>query len=346
MIDISKLSLKEKIELFEQLYEEITVHGKNEDVHLAHINEYERKLLIAHGGCGTVNDETGLTQYFGGGGGGGTTPDTTTTFAREAPEIEARKIALFDRASALAQKPRDIPAFQVAGPSPLEQQAFQRGIGNLGVGVDTTNQAIAASLGASQTALAGPNISQFLNPMNKFVIDEITRQAGILQTQAAADAVKSGAFGGGREGVRMAELDKRQLEAVGEAQAQNFGTALQAAQAQQQLAAQTQGFTAQQLASLAAQQQRMAGLDTTNLAQLGATQREIAQAQLDAERKTREQIAADPFARASFEKGIMTALPTTESTIVTAPKAPQANPLSQALGTGLTAYTAYLGAKG
>ena len=93
MIDISKLSLKEKIELFEQLYEEITVHGKNEDVHLAHINEYERKLLIAHGGCGTVNDETGLTQYFGGGGGGGTSPDTTTTFAREAPEIEARKIA-------------------------------------------------------------------------------------------------------------------------------------------------------------------------------------------------------------------------------------------------------------
>ena len=344
--DIRKLSIEEKIELFKELYSDITNHGKNGDVHLAHINEYERKLLIAHGGCGTVNDETGLTQYFGGGGsGGGTTPDTTTTFAREAPEIEARKLALFDRASALAQRPRDIPAFQVATPGTLEQLAFERGISQLGVGQDTANQAIAAAQAASQTALATPNVSQFLNPMNQFVIDEITRQANIQQNQISADAIKSGAFGGGREGVQRAELGRRQLEAVGQAQQENYGQALQAAQNQQALAAQTQGFTAQQLASLAAQQQRMAGQDTTNLAQLGQTQRGIAQAQLDADRKTREQVAADPFARASFEKGIMTALPTTESSIITAPQAPQPNPLSQALGTGLSAYTAYLGAQ-
>ena len=343
--DIRKLSIEEKIELFKELYSDITDHGKNGDVHLAHINEFERKLLIAHGGCGTVNDETGLTQYFGGGGGGGTTPDTTTTFAREAPEIEARKLALFDRASALAQRPRDIPAFQVATPGTLEQLAFDRGISQLGVGQDTANQAIAASQAASQTALATPNVSQFLNPMNQFVIDEITRQANIQQNQISADAIKSGAFGGGREGVQRAELGRRQLEAVGQAQQENYGQALQAAQNQQALAAQTQGYTAQQLASLAAQQQRMAGLDTTNLAQLGQTQRGIAQAQLDADRKTREQMAADPFARAEFEKGIMTALPTTSSTITTAPQAPQPNPLSQALGTGLSAYTAYLGAQ-
>ena len=201
--EIKKLNIEEKIKLFQELYSDITDHGKNGDVHLAHINEYERKLLIAHGGCGTVNDETGLTQYFGGGGsGGGTTPDTTTTFAREAPEIEARKIALFDRATALAQQPRNIPAYQVATPGTMEQLAFDRGISQLGVGQDTTNQAIAASQGASQTALGAPNISQFLNPMNSFVIDEITRQAGIQQNQISADAIKSGAFGGGREGAK------------------------------------------------------------------------------------------------------------------------------------------------
>ena len=44
---------------------------------------------------------------------------------------------------------------------------------------------------------------------------------------------------------------------------------------------------------------------------MGQTQRGIAQAQLDADRKTREQVIADPYARAEFEKGIMTALPTT-----------------------------------
>ena len=345
--EIKKLNIEEKVKLFQELYSDITDHGKNGDVPLAHINEYERKLLIAHGGCGTVNDETGLTQYFGGGGssGGGTTPDTTTTFAREAPAIEARKLALFDRATALAQRPRNIPAYQVATPGTLEQLAFDRGISQLGVGQDTTNQAIAASQAASQTALAAPNISQFLNPMNQFVIDEITRQANIQQNQISADAIKSGAFGGGREGVQRAELGGRALEAVGQAQQQNYGQALTAAQNQQQLAAQTQGYTAQQLASLGAQQQAMAGRDTTNLAQLGQTQRGIAQAQLDADRKTREQVIADPYARAEFEKGIMTALPTTSSTVVTAPRAPQPNPLSQALGTGLSAYTAYLGAQ-
>ncbi len=67
-IDTKQLNMQEKIKLFKQLYKEITAHGHPEDVHLAHVNEYERKLLIAHGGCGTVNDETGLTQYFGGGG--------------------------------------------------------------------------------------------------------------------------------------------------------------------------------------------------------------------------------------------------------------------------------------
>ena len=61
-IDLKQLSMKEKVELFNKLYSDITDHGKNGDVHLSHINEYERKLLIAHGGCGTVNDETGLTQ--------------------------------------------------------------------------------------------------------------------------------------------------------------------------------------------------------------------------------------------------------------------------------------------
>tara|TARA_R110000765_G_C18934730_1_gene607080 strand:- start:375 stop:1412 length:1038 start_codon:yes stop_codon:yes gene_type:complete len=342
-IDLKQLSMKEKVELFNKLYSDITDHGKNGDVHLSHINEYERKLLIAHGGCGTVNDETGLTQYFGGGGGGSSPSDVTTNFAREAPEIEARKLALFDRTTALAQQPRDIPAYQIATPGTMEQLAFDRGISQLGVGQNTTNQAIAASQGASQTALEAPNISQYLNPMNSFVIDEITRQAGIQQNQLSSDAVSAGAFGGGREGVQRAELGGRALEKVGLAQQQNYGQALTAAQNQQQLAAQTQGYTAQQLASLGRQQQTMAGVDTTNLAQMGQTQRGIAQAQLDADRKTREQVIADPYARAEFEKGIMTALPTTQSTITTAPRAPQANPLSQALGTGLTAYTAYLG---
>ncbi len=44
----------------------------------------------------------------------------------------------------------------------------------------------------------------------------------MMQNQLAAQAVRSGAFGGGREGVQQAELQNRILGAVGRAQAQGF----------------------------------------------------------------------------------------------------------------------------
>ena len=187
-IDTKQLNMQEKIKLFKQLYKEITAHGHPEDVHLAHVNEYERKLLIAHGGCGTVNDETGLTQYFGGGGGGTTTPDTTTTFAREAPEIEARKLALFDTAADLTSQPINIPAYEVAAPTALEQGAFTLA-GETGVGTSALQQGIAATEAAQAAARAPLNIESFLNPYSQFAIDEINRQAAMGQDALSANAV-------------------------------------------------------------------------------------------------------------------------------------------------------------
>jgi hypothetical protein len=104
MIDIKKLNIKEKIELFKELCKEISSKGVNGDTELAHINSFEKELLIRHGGSGTINLETGLPQYFGGGG-GGSAPDTTTQYIREAPGIEERKIGLMDTAAELAKKP-------------------------------------------------------------------------------------------------------------------------------------------------------------------------------------------------------------------------------------------------
>ena len=80
-----------------------------------------------------------------------------------------------------------------------------------------------------------------------------------MQNQLAANAVNAGAFGGAREGVQQAELQNRTLEAMGRANAQGFGTALGAAQRQQQL-----GMAAgQQLGNLGAGQQQMAQADST-----------------------------------------------------------------------------------
>ena len=41
----------------------------------------------------------------GGGGGGSTTTGTQTNIAREAPEVEARKLSLYDQAAKLATSP-------------------------------------------------------------------------------------------------------------------------------------------------------------------------------------------------------------------------------------------------
>ena len=154
--------------------------------------------------------------------------------------------------------------------------------------------------------------------------------------QVAAQAVGSGAFGGGREGAQRAELQRGILSQIGQAQAQGFQTALGAAQRQRA----TQLAGGMNLASVGAQQQAMSLADIQAQLRAGALERGIGQAQLDAERQTQLQRQFEPFQRIEFLKGIMTNLPTTQSTI-TASTAPGVNPIGQALGAGLGAYSAY-----
>ena len=276
---------------------------------------------------------------FGGGGGGGSsggaTSGTQVQIAREAPEVEARKLALYDQAVQLAQQPISLPAIQVAAPSALQQQGFGQAA-TTGVGQQAVQQGIAGI----QQAAAGPNISQFYNPYQSYVLDEINRQAQQKQNELSAQAVQSGAFGGGREGVQRAELQRATLGQIGQAQAQGFGQALQAAQNQQQLQAQTGLSAGQALLGAGAQQQAMQQGDIQSLLQAGGIQQQLGQQALEAARQTQLQQAYEPYQRTEFLKNIMTNLPTTQSSI-TATTAPGANPLAQAAGAGLGAYAAY-----
>ena len=272
-----------------------------------------------------------MSFLFGGGGGSQSTTGTQTVTQREAPEIEARKLSLYDQASKLASQPVSLPAMQVAPLSGIEQAAITQA-GQTGVGAST----VQSGIGALQQGIQAPNISQFFNPFQNYVTAEIGRQGQIAQNQLGANAVAAGAFGGGRQGVAQAELQKRTLEAMGQAQAQGFQTALQAAQnqRQQQLAA---GVS---LGQLGQQQQAMNLADIQAQLQAGALQRGIGQQQLDAQRATALQRSYEPFQRIEFLKGIMTNLPTAQSTI-TSSTAPGANPLGQAVGAGLGAYSTY-----
>ena len=65
--------LKLKVWLLKKLLKDVAKKGIDGDIHLAHINEWEDKLLKACGGEGSINPKTGLIQYKGGGGGSQTT---------------------------------------------------------------------------------------------------------------------------------------------------------------------------------------------------------------------------------------------------------------------------------
>ena len=284
----------------------------------------------------------------GGGGGGGATTGTQTTIAREAPEVEARKLSLYDEALKLAQTPVQLPGYQVAPPTQLEQTGFGlAGTTGVGAGGVTTGMGTLGT-GVSQvgTAMQAPTtagLAPYFNPYESYVTDEINRQSQMRQNELSAQAVASGAFGGGREGVASAELDRARLNQIGQLRAQGFQTALGGFQRQQQTGLQgaaMYGQMGQAQAGMGQQQQQMAQADISSSLQAGGIQRQLGQQALEAQRMTGLQRQYEPYQRLEFMKGLMTNLPTGQSAM-TATTAPGTNPLAQAAGAGIGAYAAY-----
>ena len=142
----------------------------------------------------------------------------------------------------------------VAGEDPLQSQAI-----NLATsGIGSYQPFLTAAQGAigQQAASAGPQAFQnFMSPFQSQVIDttlaDFDRQAAMQRQGIRDQAFTSGAFGGGREGVQMAEYDAAsdrnrgsllaQLNQQGFTQAQNL--AQQNFQNQGTLAAQQMGLS-------------------------------------------------------------------------------------------------------
>lgn len=167
-------------------------------------------------------------------------------------------------------------------------QAVTGGLGALGYGTQFAAQlpqyaqaagaGLAALPGAQQMLTAGAtgamggaqgynpySAQQFMNPYQEAVtqeaLREMRRQADISRQGAAAQAVKSGAFGGTREGVQRAEMERGlqdvMTQRIAQDRAANYAQAQQAAlqsfEAQQQRQLQGAGI----LGSLAGQQAQM-----------------------------------------------------------------------------------------
>jgi len=149
---------------------------------------------------------------------------------------------------------------------------------DLGQAMGTLGQGIGALQGAAQGYTPGA-AQQFMNPYQQQVIDEsirqINRQGDISRQNLQAQAVRAGAFGGSREGIQRAELERGLAEQKNAAIVGGLSQGYNQATAQaQQAFEQQQGRQLQQAQGL----QGAAGLQ----AQLGQTQQQQALQQAQA----------------------------------------------------------------
>ena len=249
-------------------------------------------------------------------------------YQAEMPEVMGRKLGLMDRAVAMAKGDMGtyqptIPTQQVAPFSGQQVQA--QNLASQGVG------AYQQHLDKAQTYMGPQAYEQFLNPYQDYVTAGIEEQFGKARTAAEAQGVQAGAFGGARQGLQMAELTRQQAEAVGGSLAQGYGQAQQMA-----------GQAAQQQLGLAGQQQQMGMGDISTLMQTGGQQQQLAQQELDASYRQQLQQQYEPYQRLGFVSDIFQGAPTSASSLAMA-TTPQANPLAQAVGAGITGLAAYQG---
>ena len=254
---------------------------------------------------------------------------------------------------------------QVAGLSQREQDArtlAQAGLGSFAPFVTAAQQQV----GAAGTTLGGvplgatafqQDVGQFMSPFQQQVIDttlaEFDRNQQIQEQKIRDQQAALGVLGAGRAGVQLAEFgtgaarERALLEA--QLRQQGFG---QAAAARQQDIANRFGLSSAQanlgqfqtgLASLVPSLQRA---DVGQLGTLGAIDRSLSQAQLDAQTEAARQAAFAPQQQldryAAQVTGLMGGYPGgTRQEFV-----PNPTPLQSALGIATTLGGLYLGSRG
>ena len=300
---------------------------------------------------------------------------------------------------------RQIPSYQVAGFSPDQLEAMRMGRlglggfaphltaaqGTLGSGIAALQQGMPitqAGANLLQTgaplmqagaplvqegaqALTGADISQYFDPYQDYVTDEIIKQGDIATTKAGDAAQKYGAFGGSRQGVVEGTIAADTAARVGQARSTGYGQALQAAEAAKkrslyggqglgqlgtglgQLGAGLSGIGSRfgqfgtQLGQLGGAQaglgldaQRAGLTDVSSLMGIGGLNQQLAQAGIDAARGTEEARQLEPFTRMGWASDILQGQPSSYSTYTTR-TGDSVSPYSQIAGLGLAGLGAY-----
>tara|TARA_B100001939_G_C16919133_1_gene608419 strand:- start:766 stop:1650 length:885 start_codon:yes stop_codon:yes gene_type:complete len=240
-----------------------------------------------------------------------------------------------------AQDPLQQRAATLAGTGVGAFEPFIQAAQQQATAAGTTLGGIAGLTGAPTTA----QVEAYTSPYQQQVIDttlaEFDRQRAIQEKSLADQAIASGAFGGGREGVQRAEFGTQSARdrAALEAQLRQQGFQ-QAMSARQQDIANRFGLGQAQLGlgsfqtGLASQVPQLQRADISTLGQVGAAQQAQAQAELDAARQAARTAAYEPLERLGFFGQGVTGLLGGYPAQYQFSSTPPASPLQTALGLG------------
>ena len=226
----------------------------------------------------------------------------------------------------------------LAAESAFTGQARKAGAAQAGLTYDPSTNVLGAGTGVASyepyltkaAQYADPaNIASFLTPQQTYIEQAMTDAATQAKTAMGAQALQSGAYGGGRHGVAEGVLDAELAKQIGLMKENTWQQGLQ------------NMFQGQGLQSQLANQTQNLGLGNLGmLSQLGAGQLGYDQAGLDTTAQAAEMQRQEPFNRLGWFGGqlsqLMGGMP--NPYMQTSPQQAGPSPFMQALATGAGAY--------
>ena len=233
-----------------------------------------------------------------------------------------------------ATQPVEFPEIQIAGLTPIQRDAIERGVGGIGA-FQPMLQSGADIVGMGVSALQPGSQQAFMNPFIENVIDQnladITRQGDIARQQIGSRAVQQGAFGGSRQAVAEQELQRNLADTFARQSAGLRAQAFESAQDRAQKASELFTKAGIATAGLGEAQQAANLRDIQLLSSLGGQEQAQQQSELDALRATSTQRQFEPYQRLSFMSDIFRGVPSQQNTLTTTTK-PDPSRISQVGG--------------
>jgi len=350
--NIDNLSIAEKISLYNCLYEDLAGKGTEGDTELAHVNKDEMAVLRSMGGSGTINPETNLIQF--GGSKSSPPPPTNQTVKQQSTfpeELQPFIKDIFGKGQAIQEKREEDGYTPFTGPrladfTPDQRASFE-GIRGLVGASDPYFGRSEELVESSAVAPTSESIGTLMNPYIQNVIDvekrEASRQSDIAGQNLAGKAAIANAFGGSREAILRADLERNTQQQLGDIQTR--GTAAAFEDAQRRFAEQkaresgaASNFMNLGTSAPAAARSELSALEAIGATQQGRSQQglDIAQQEFEIERTFPERTLQD---YSSILRGFTQPLPasTFRQSSTQAPGASFGQTASGIAGLGLTA---------